>query len=455
VIAKVRERLAVGKEASQRFHRQRFNLRKPNEPEVREQYQIEFTNRFAALENLNDEDVDRTWENIKENVQTSAKESLGLHELKQNKPWFDEECLGFLDQRKRAKMQWVQDPCQSNVDNLNNVRREVSKHFRNKKKAYMRAKIAELETNSKIQNIRDLYRGINDFKKGYQPRCNIVKDEKGDLVADSHSIVARWRNYFSQLFNVHGVKDVGQAEIHKAEPLVPKPSASEVELAIDKLKSHNSPGIDQIPAELIKAGSRTISLEIRKLITSIWKKEKLPEEWKESIIVPIHKKGDKTDCSNYRGISLLPTTYKILSNILLSRLIPYVKEIIGDHQCGFRRKRSTIDHIFCIRQILEKKWEYNKEVHQLYTDFKKAYGSVRREFLYKILIEFGIPRKLVRSINMSLTETYSRVRVGKNVSDRFPIRNGLKQGDALTPMLFKFALEYAIRRVQVNQDGFN
>ena len=108
----------------------------------------------------------------------------------------------------------MQDPCQSNVDNLNSVRREVSRHFRNKKKEYLRAKVEELEANSKINNIRDLYRGINDFKKGYQPRCNIVKDEKGDLVADSHSIVGRWRNYFSQLFNVHGVKDVGQAETH-------------------------------------------------------------------------------------------------------------------------------------------------------------------------------------------------------------------------------------------------
>jgi len=127
-----------------------------------------------------------------------------------------------------------------------------------------------------------------------------------------------------------------------------------VELAIDKLKSHKLPGIDQIPAELIKAGGRTICLEIHKLITSIWKKEKLPEEWKESIIIPTHKKGDKTDYSNYRGISLLPTTYKILSSILLSRLIPYANEIIGDHQYGFRRKRSTIDHIFYIRQILEK-----------------------------------------------------------------------------------------------------
>ena len=250
-------------------------------------------------------------------------------------------------------MQCIQDPSQSNVHNLNNVSCEVSRQFRNKKKAYMRAKIEELKTNSKIQNIMDFYRSISDFKKGYQTRCNVVTDEKGDLVSDSHSIVARWRNYFSQLFNVHRVKDVGQAEIHTAEPLVPQPSAYEVELAIDKIKSHKSPGIDQIPAELIRAGGRTICLEIRKLITSIWKKETLPEEWKESIIVPIHKKGDKTDCNNYKGVSLLPTNYKILSNILLSRLTPYAKEIIGHHQCGFRRKWSTIGHIFCIRQILE------------------------------------------------------------------------------------------------------
>ena len=99
------------------------------------------------MENLNDdEDVNRPWENIKENILTSAKESLGLHEFKQNKLWFDDECLGFLDQRKWAKMQLIQDPSQSNVDNLNNVRHEVSRHFRNKKKVYLRAKIEELET---------------------------------------------------------------------------------------------------------------------------------------------------------------------------------------------------------------------------------------------------------------------------------------------------------------------
>ena len=129
-------------------------------------------------------------------------------------------------------------------------------------------------------------------RRGYQPRTIIVKDEKGDLVADSHSIMARWRNYFSQLLNVHEVKDVRQAEIHTIEPLVPGPSAFEVELPIEKLKNHK-PGIDQIPAELIKAGSRTIWCEIHKLVISIWNKEELPDEWKESIIVPIYKRGIK------------------------------------------------------------------------------------------------------------------------------------------------------------------
>ena len=100
-------------------------------------------------------------------------------------------------------MQWIQYPSQSNVDKLNNVRRDASRHFRSKKKAYLKAKIEELETNSKINNVRDFYRGINDFKKGYQPTTIIVKDEKGDFVADPHSIMARWRNSFSQLLNVH------------------------------------------------------------------------------------------------------------------------------------------------------------------------------------------------------------------------------------------------------------
>jgi len=129
-----------------------------------------------------------------------------------------------------------------------------------------------------------------------------VKDEKGELFVDSHSILARWRNYFSQLLNVHGVNDVRQTEIHTAEPLVSELSVFEVKLAIEELKSHKSLGIDQIPAEMIKAEGGTIFYENHKLINSIWNKEELPEKWKQLIIVPIYKKGNKTDCSNSGGI---------------------------------------------------------------------------------------------------------------------------------------------------------
>jgi len=101
VVAKVREKLSVSKEAAQKFDGETFNLGKLNELQVRKEYQIEITNRFVALENSNDnEDINRAWENIKENIITSAKDSLGLHELKQHKPCFDEERLDFLDQRK-------------------------------------------------------------------------------------------------------------------------------------------------------------------------------------------------------------------------------------------------------------------------------------------------------------------------------------------------------------------
>jgi hypothetical protein len=231
-------------------------------------------------------------------------------------------------------LQWLQDPSQINGDNLNNVRREASRYFRNKKKEYLKDKINELATNCKNKNNRDLYREINEFRRGYQPRNNLVKGENGDLLVDSHNILNRWKNCFSQLLNVHIVSNVRQIEVDTAEQLKTYPSHLEVEISITELKKYKSPGSDQIPAELIQAEGKTLLSQNNKLINSVWNKGELRDQWKECIIVPIHKRGIKLT-NNYCGISLLSTSYKMLSNILFSRLRPYIDEIIGDHQCGF------------------------------------------------------------------------------------------------------------------------
>jgi hypothetical protein len=128
---------------------------------------VEISNTFAALESLDESfDINNAWESIRENIKTSAKDNLGYYRLKNNKPWFDDECSKLIYQQKQAKLQWLQNPSQINRDNLQNLRHETSRTFRNMKREYLKGKVNDLETNNKKKNIRDLYRGINEFKKG-------------------------------------------------------------------------------------------------------------------------------------------------------------------------------------------------------------------------------------------------------------------------------------------------
>jgi hypothetical protein len=156
----------VIKQGLQRFHIERFNLKKLNDVEGKVQFHVEVSNRFVASEDLDAEvEINSAWETIRENITFSAKESLGYFELKKRKLWFDEGCSTVLDQRKQAKLQWLQDPSEINGDDLNNVRHEASRYLRNKKREHLKDKINELAMNSKNKNIRDLYSRINEFKR--------------------------------------------------------------------------------------------------------------------------------------------------------------------------------------------------------------------------------------------------------------------------------------------------
>jgi sorting nexin-29 len=134
--------------------------------------------------------------------------------------------------------------------------------------------------------------------------------------------------------------------------------------------------MDFIQAELVKHAGVEYTKYLHQLIVKIWINEIVPEEWNLGIICLINKKGDVMTCSNYRGINLLCTTYKIFSNILFKRLAPYVEDVIGDYQCGFHQGRSTSDQIFNLHQVFEKCNEFGIETHHLFIDFTAAYDSI-------------------------------------------------------------------------------
>ena len=179
----------------------------------------------------------------------------------------------------------------------------------------------------------------------------------------------------------------------------------------------------------------------------------MPQEWGTAIIYPIYKQGDKLECHNYHGISLLSVTYKIFTNLLTSYIEPYVEEMLGDYQCGLRKGRSTTDRIFCLRMILEKACEYKVDIYQLYIDYKQAYDTINRAELVEIMKEFGIPMKFIRLVRMTLTNTNSNVKTQGKLLPSFETMIGLRQGDSLSTLLFNLCMEKIIRNVRINPGG--
>jgi sorting nexin-29 len=158
-------------------------------------------------------------------------------------------------------------------------------------------------------------------------------------------------------------------------------------------------------------------------------------------------------CSNYRGLLLLTTGYKILSYILYVRLSGYTERIIGKYQCGFRKGKSTTYHIFTLSQIMEKTFEYQIGVHPLFIDFKSAYDSIHREKLLCAMMEFGIPLKLIRLVKTTMTNVQCSVQIQSHLSEPICTTRGVRQGDVLACLLFNIALEKVTRDSGIQTRG--
>lgn len=417
--------------------------------ETCKRYEEKIEEKLKCVDNCKEEQIDEKWKRLKDTVIQIAESVVQTKQRKKIKPWFNELSRKGVQDRNDARMKAIQTPTPDNIRYYEIKRKEVNKILRREKRRAEKMRIEEIEKYR--GNPKEFYKYCKTFKMGYIPNTQFVEDEEGEIITSPEKIAEKYKEYFEKLLNNSTVsnEEINKENIlhYTVEPEVRTPNWDEIQSAINTLKNNKAPGDDKINAELWKAGGRELKTQILKLIQQIWKEERIPENWNESLICPIYKKGDRKKVENYRGISLLNTGYKILALVILNRLQEYSEGIIGDYQSGFRMGRSTIDHVFVIRQIMEHYYEYARDLHMIFVDYKQAYDSIIRKELWRTLAYLEIPKKLITLIQMCNADTYSRIKF-KNVSSHtFKIENGLCQGDAMSPVLFNLAIESVIRKV--------
>jgi len=310
------------------------------------------------------------------------------------------------------------------------------------KSQWWEEKAAGLQHAADRNDMKAFYRGLREVYGPQRRGTTQLNTMDGESVLqDKNEIIGRFAEHFEQLLNIPGnIDQVALDNITERttiNSLDETPGIKELLDAIDMTRENRAPGACGVPAEVWKHGGSRLQEKLFHLIKDIWEEEEMPQDWKDANIIPIFKKGDRKDCGNYRGISLLSIAGKILARILLNRLSPMV---LPDTQCGFREGRSTMDMVFSLRQIQDKCQEQNMPLYAVFIDFSKAFDTVSREGLWKVLKKFGCTEKIVNLIRSLHDGMQAQVVQSQLTSHEFPVINGVKQGCVLAPALFSLYL---------------
>ena len=277
---------------------------------------------------------DELWEEIKNTISERAEKYISKPGKNIKSKWISDEAIKIAQDRRLAK----------NKKDLIKVRKlttEFQRQVRKDKENYLNCECQELEENNKKGKTRDLFKKIREITGKFISKLGGLKNKKGKNLTEDSEIKQRWREYTEDLYK----RDDSSTEIFEEKDFECEPTVteSEVRWAISELSNQKSPGVDGIPIELFKVVEEETVRALTTLLRQIWDKISWPKEWKQSIYVPIPKKGDPRICSNNRTIALIPHASKILLKILQRRIEPFVEMEMPDVQAGFRRGRGTRD----------------------------------------------------------------------------------------------------------------
>ena len=441
--------------------RRKFNLQKLIEQ--REEFNIELKNRFEILQNdrqAQTDNIELEWDLIKSNFTETAKKILGFKK-KENKEWITENTIKRLEERKEIRKNMLNEKKESKQQELKvqyqKKDREVKKAARADKRQYLEDMATKAEVANRENNMKELY-DITRKLSGKRTTNNIngIRDGNGKITNNEEKQLKIWAAYIKEAFKE--IIPVEEAEIDQKEVSdmninYNDITKTEIKAALKSLKNGKAAGCDDIPAEILKSDLTTSTNVLYDLFKKIWKTEQVPNDWRTGLLVKIPKKGDLSKCENWRGITLLCTISKVLTRIMLERLKAAIDNKLRKNQAGFRAKRSCTDHIATLRIIVEQSLEWQSNLYLNFVDFQRAFDSVHRETVWKILRQYGIPIKFLNIIKSFYSDYKVKIIHNGKLSESVPVESGMRQGCILSPTIFLILIDWVMKRATTQPRG--
>ncbi|KAK3536593.1 hypothetical protein QTP86_013788, partial [Hemibagrus guttatus] len=392
------------------------------------------------------DDWETTAEVIRETGRTLLGVSSGRRKEDKETWWWNEEVQDSIQRKRLAKKKWDMDRTEENRQEYKELQRRVKREVsKAKQKAYDEL-YTRLDTREGQKDLYRLARQRDRDGKDVQ-QVRVIKDRDGRVLTSEESVQRRWKEYFEELMNEENEREKRVEGVNSVEQKVDKIKKDEVRKALKRMKSGKAVGPDDIPVEVWKCLGEAAVEFFTSLFNRVLESERMPEEWRRSVLVPIFKnKGDVQSCSNYRGIKLMSHTMKLWERVVEARLRKVVE--ICEQQYGFMPRKSTTDAIFALRILMEKYRDGQRELHCVFVDLEKAYDRVPREELWYCMRKSGVAEKYVRVVQDMYERSRTVVKCAVGQTEEFNVEVGLHQGSALSPFLFAMVIDQLSEEVR-------
>lgn len=387
-----------------------------------------------------EEEVEREWRKIKETIQENItwKKRVRGRELGWQ-PWRDNECR---IEKKELQKKWKK---VRRGEYQKGEYRKREREYKNKceeKKQQWRRK--EEENIQKIKTEKEAWDFVNKQRRKKEGISRNIGEEE-------------WKKYFMETLGGGQCVEPGRRETEEARRGIEEPlTDQEMEKMFGRLKKEKAAGSDQIKNEAWIHGGAGIKRKLRGILEMVWRGKGFIDEWREGVIVPIHKKGNREEVTNYRGVTILNTGYRMYATLLNNRIMKRLEENGGleETQTGFRKGRGTMDNIFMLKHLVGKRLTKKRgKVHALFLDLKAAFDRIDRKILWKAMEERGIEKEIIERVKEIYEETRCRVRIGEKLSTEFWVKRGVRQGCPLSPTLFNIYIADLEKKMREGQDG--